>query len=90
MIDLNIELFVNEPKVMSPVEMVFDENSRIYVAEILDYPTDPPRGKPARSRIRLLKIPPPMAKSTTLRFLPITSSDVSGLMPRQGGLVVTS
>ena len=53
--DLNIELFVSEPGVMSPVEMVFDENGRIYVAEMLDYPTDPPAGKPARSRIRLLQ-----------------------------------
>src|SRR6266567_3249855 len=50
-----IELFASEPEVMSPVEMVFDENGRIYVAEMLDYPADPPPGKPARSRIRLLE-----------------------------------
>jgi hypothetical protein len=52
--DFNVELFAAEPDVASPVEMVFDENGRIYVAEMLDYPADPPPGKPARSRIRLL------------------------------------
>ena len=53
--DFRIELFVSEPQVLSPVEMVFDENGKIYVAEMLDYPEDPPSGKPARSRIRLLE-----------------------------------
>ena len=50
--DFHVELFASEPKVMSPVEMVFDESGNIYVAEMMDYPDDPPPGKPARSRIR--------------------------------------
>src|ERR1700731_2156123 len=53
--DFHVELFGPKPDVMSPVEMVFDENGKIYVAEMLDYPDDPPAGKPARSRIRLLQ-----------------------------------
>src|SRR6266571_8096322 len=53
--DFHIELFAAEPQVVDPVEMAFDENGRIYVAEMLDYPDDPPPGKPARSRIRLLE-----------------------------------
>jgi len=31
---------------MSPVEMAFDESGKVYVAEMFDYPTDPPEGKP--------------------------------------------
>src|SRR5436305_757351 len=53
--DFHVELFAAEPDVMSPVEMAFDENGKVYVAEMLDYPEDPPEGKPARSRIRLLQ-----------------------------------
>src|SRR5947208_13475817 len=53
--DFHVELFAAEPEVMSPVEMAFDENGKVYVAEMLDYPADPPPGKPARSRIRLLE-----------------------------------
>ena len=47
--DFKSQIFLTEPQVISPVEMAFDENGRIYVAEMLDYPDDPPPGKPARS-----------------------------------------
>src|SRR5690349_7808303 len=53
--DFHVELFASEPQVMSPVEMVFDENGKIYVAEMMDYPDDPKPGKPILSRIRLLE-----------------------------------
>src|SRR6185369_11374811 len=53
--DFHVELFAEEPDVMSPVDMAFDENGKVYVAEMLDYPEDPPPGKAARSRIRLLE-----------------------------------
>jgi putative membrane-bound dehydrogenase-like protein len=88
--DLNIELFVSEPQVMSPVEMVFDENARIYIAEMLDYPTDPPPGKPARSRIRLLEDTDGDGKIDRVTIFADNVLDVSGLMAWKGGLIVTS
>ncbi len=88
--DLNIELFVNEPRVTSPVEMVFDENGHIYVAEMLDYPTDPPDGKPPRSRIRLLEDTDGDGKIDRATVFAENVLDVSGLMPWKGGLIVTS
>src|SRR5437879_11463665 len=88
--DFNIELFVSEPGVMSPVEMVFDENGRIYVAEMLDYPTDPPAGKPARSRIRLLQDTDGDGKVDRATIFADNVLEVSGLMPWKGGLIVTS
>ncbi len=88
--DLNIELFVNEPEVVSPVEMVFDENGRIYVAEMLDYPTDPPPEKLARSRIRLLEDTDGDGKVDRNTIFADNVLDVSGLMAWKGGLIVTS
>src|SRR5437867_11106217 len=88
--DLNIELFLHEPQVMSPVEMIFDENGRIYVAEMLDYPTDPPPGKPARSRIRLLEDTDGDGKIDRATIFADNLLEVSGLMPRRGGVIVTS
>ena len=87
--DFNIEVFVSEPNVMSPVEMVFDENGRIYVAEMLDYPADPPPGKPARSRIRLLDTDD-QGKIVRATVFAENVLEVSGIMPWKGGLVVTS
>jgi putative membrane-bound dehydrogenase-like protein len=87
--DFNVELFASEPDVMSPVEMVFDENGRIYVAEMLDYPADPPPGKPARSRIRLLDTDGDGKIVRTTIFADHVL-EVSGILPWKGGLVVTS
>ncbi len=53
--DVRIELFAAEPYVRDPVDLVFDEEGRAFVAEMLDYPYDPPPGQPPRSRIRVLE-----------------------------------
>src|SRR5437016_14531585 len=44
-----IDLVAAEPDVMDPVAMAFDEDGRLYVAEMADYPLGPPSG-----RIKLL------------------------------------
>jgi putative membrane-bound dehydrogenase-like protein len=88
--DFRIELFVSEPRVLSPVEMVFDENGRIYVAEMLDYPEDPPPGKPARSRIRLLEDRDGDGRIDQAVIFADHVLEVSGMQPWKGGLIVTS
>jgi len=88
--DFHIELLAAEPQVVDPVEMAFDENGRIYVAEMLDYPDDPPEGKPARSRIRLLEDTNGDGKIDRSVIFADQVLEVSGLMPWKGGLIVTS
>src|SRR6266481_3258000 len=88
--DFHVELFAAEPEVMSPVEMAFDENGRVYVAEMFDYPDDPPAGKPARSRIRLLEDTNGDGKIEKSTVFAENVLAVSGLMPWKGGLIVTS
>src|SRR5688572_13774742 len=88
--DFQVELFAAEPEVMSPVEMVFDEDGRIYVAEMLDYPEDPPAGKPARSRIRLIEDSNGDGKIDRSAVFADQVLAVSGIMPWKGGLIVTS
>src|SRR5215813_8162774 len=88
--DFHVELVASEPDVMSPVEMAFDENGRIYVAEMLDYPTDPPPGKPARSRIKLLEDTDGDGKIDRVTIFADQVLQVSGILPWKGGLLVTS
>src|SRR5215831_18526445 len=88
--DFHVELFASEPQVMSPVEMVFDDDGRIYVAEMMDYPEDPPAGKPARSRIRLLEDTDGDGKIDRNTIFADHVLAVSGFMPWKGGLIVTS
>jgi putative membrane-bound dehydrogenase-like protein len=88
--DFRVELFAAEPDVMSPVEMAFDENGRVFVAEMLDYPSDPPPGKPARSRIRLLENSNGDGKTWRAAVFADNVLAVSGFMPWKGGLIVTA
>jgi putative membrane-bound dehydrogenase-like protein len=88
--DFKIELFASEPQVIDPVELVFDENGRAYVAEMRDYPEDPPPGKPARSRIRILEDHDGDGIIDRSTVFADEVLEVSGLLPWKGGLIVTS
>jgi putative membrane-bound dehydrogenase-like protein len=88
--DFHVELFASEPLVFDPVEMVFDENGKVYVCEMLDYPDDPPQGEPARSRIVLLEDTDGDGKPDKRTVFADHILEVSGIMPWKGGLIVTS
>lgn len=88
--DFHTELFLAEPDVVDPVEVAFDEDGRVYVAEMIDYPDDPPAGKPARSRIRMLEDRNGDGKYETSIVYAEHVLQVSSLMPWKGGLLVTS
>lgn len=51
---LQIELVACEPQIESPVAMAFDENGRLWVVEMLDYPNGPAPGKEPEGRIKIL------------------------------------
>jgi len=53
--DLRVDLIAAEPDVQSPVAMAFDAQGRLFVVEMLDYPTGPPAGNPPQGRIRILE-----------------------------------
>jgi putative membrane-bound dehydrogenase-like protein len=46
--DLTIELVASEPEVISPVAIAWDEEGRLYAAEMTDYPTGGPTGRVRR------------------------------------------
>ncbi len=88
--DFRVDLFASEPNVVDPVDMAFDENGKIYVAEMIDYPDDPPPGKPPRSRIVLLEDRDGDGRIDHSTIFADNLLEVSGLMPWKGGLVVTT
>jgi putative membrane-bound dehydrogenase-like protein len=52
---LRIELVASEPQIESPVAMAFDENGRLWVVEMRDYPNGPAPGQPPEGRIKVLE-----------------------------------
>jgi putative membrane-bound dehydrogenase-like protein len=86
--DFTVDLFATEPHVVDPVDMAWDENGRLFVAEMLDYPDDPPEGKPVRSRIRVLEDKNNDGIIDSSYIYADKLLQVSGLMPWKGGLIV--
>ncbi|MFN7926264.1 MAG: PVC-type heme-binding CxxCH protein [Bryobacteraceae bacterium] len=86
--DFHAELFASEPEVVDPVDMVFDERGRAYVAEMLDLPDDPPPGKPARGRIRLIEDTDGDGKADKATIFAENTMHASGMIPWNGGLIV--
>jgi putative membrane-bound dehydrogenase-like protein len=50
-----VELVASEPHVCSPVDMAFDEDGRLWVVEMIDYPYDERDGVPPEGRIKVLE-----------------------------------
>src|SRR5436305_14758962 len=52
---LRVELVAAEPQIESPVAISFDEEGRLWVVEMRDYPNGPGRGKKPQGRIKILE-----------------------------------
>jgi putative membrane-bound dehydrogenase-like protein len=87
--NLRLELAAAEPEVIDPVAIRFDEDGRMWVCEMRDYPLGPPPGSGKTSRIRVLEDTDGdgrFEKSTTFAD---GLSFVTGLQPWKGGVFVT-
>ncbi|HZE98768.1 MAG TPA: PVC-type heme-binding CxxCH protein [Planctomycetota bacterium] len=80
-----IDLVAAEPDVRDPVAMAFDEDGRIYVAEMADYPLGPPSG-----RINLLEDTDGDGRVDKVSLFVDKVPYPTGVMPWRGGVLVTS
>jgi putative membrane-bound dehydrogenase-like protein len=87
--DYEIQLVAAEPLVCDPVDVVWDENGRMFVAEMRDYPIPSERGD-WLSRIRLLKDENGDGKMDSAVTWADNLDHVQGLLPMNGGLLATT
>jgi putative membrane-bound dehydrogenase-like protein len=85
---LKVELVAHEPNVIDPVEIRFDEDGRIWVVEMRDYPTGSPDGK-TRSRISVLTDNDGDGFFETATVFADNLKFATGLQPWKGGVFVT-
>jgi putative membrane-bound dehydrogenase-like protein len=83
--DLTIELVASEPDVTSPVAIAWDEDGRLYVAEMNDYPV-----APASGRIRQLEDRDCDGRYERATIFADGLPFPSGVMPCFGGVLVTA
>lgn len=87
--DLKIELVAAEPTVIDPVAIRFDEQGRMWVAEMRDYPLGPAAGEPPLSRIKILEDVDRDGYFEKGTVFADKLSFVTGLQPWKGGIIVT-
>jgi putative membrane-bound dehydrogenase-like protein len=86
---LRIELVASEPQIESPVAMAFDEDSRLWVVEMRDYPNGPKPGEKPQGRIKVLEDKDGDGFYETATVFADNLPFANGLMPWKGGVVVT-
>ncbi len=86
---LRIELAAADPEVSSPVSIAFDEDGRLWVAEMLDYPNPIP-GKAPQGRIRRLEDRDGDGRYEHSVVFADGILMVNGVMPWKGGVIVTA
>src|SRR5205809_3173133 len=87
---LRIELAAAEPEVVDPVAIRFDEDGRMWVVEMRDYPLgNPERGGEPLSRIRVLEDKDNDGRFETSTTFAEKLLFVTGLQPWKGGVFVT-
>ena len=87
---LRIELVAAEPEIESPVAMAFDEDGKLWVVEMRDYPNGPAPGQPPQGRIRVLEDRDGDGLYEHSRVFADNLLFANGLMPWKGGVVVTA
>ncbi|MCB1230822.1 MAG: DUF1080 domain-containing protein [Verrucomicrobiae bacterium] len=87
--DYEMQLVACEPLTCDPVDVVWDEQGRMFVAEMRDYPL-PPEDGPLLSRIRLLKDTDGDGRMDEAVTWADELDHVQGLLPMQGGLLATT
>jgi putative membrane-bound dehydrogenase-like protein len=87
--DYDIELVAAEPVVRDPVDVVWDEHGRMFVAEMGDYPL-PTEPGPLLSRIRLLSDQDGDGRMDLATTWADNLDHVQGMLPMNGGLLITT
>lgn len=89
-----IELVASEPLINDPVEVAFDEDGKMYVAQMDDYPSEDMKDYPAdadpKSKIMLLEDKDGDGFYETGTVFASGLKYANGVMPWKGGILVTS
>ena len=84
-----IEVAAAEPQVIDPVAVRFDENGRMWVVEMGDYPNGPAKGGRPQSRVRWLEDTDGDGRYETSRVFADGLLFATGIQPWDKGVLVT-
>ncbi len=85
-----VEIVASEPDIADPVAARFDEDGRLWVAEMRDYPDGWPDGPPPKSRIIMLEDRDDDGRYETSHVFADKLPFATGVQPWKGGVIVTA
>jgi putative membrane-bound dehydrogenase-like protein len=86
----HIEVAAREPLVVDPVAAAIDEDGRLYVAELRDYPYRPKEGSPPLGRVRLLEDTDGDGRYDVSHIFAADLLWAAGIAPWKGGVYVSA
>jgi len=86
---LRIELAAAEPEVIDPIAIAFDEDGRMWVVEMTDYPNGPAENEPPKSRLRVLEDRDGDGRFEHSHVFAERLLFATGVQPWRGGAIVT-
>ncbi|WP_169979963.1 PVC-type heme-binding CxxCH protein [Tautonia rosea] len=87
---LRVELVAAEPQITSPVAMAFDEQGRLWVVEMRDYPNGPAPGNPPEGRLKILEDGDGDGFFEQSRVFADELLFANGVLPWKDGAIVTA
>lgn len=87
--NLRIELVASEPQIIDPVAIAFDEDGKLWVVEMRDYPNGPAKGEPPKSRISVLEDRDGDGHYESSRVFADNLLFATGIQPWRGGVIAT-
>ncbi|MCA9416734.1 MAG: dehydrogenase, partial [Candidatus Omnitrophica bacterium] len=87
--EVEASLVSNEPTIMDPVALAFDEWGRLYVVENIGYPSGPPEGDPPAGRIARLEDKDGDGYYESRVTFADGFTFPNGILPWGGGVIVT-
>jgi putative membrane-bound dehydrogenase-like protein len=86
---LRIELVASEPQIESPVAMAFDEDGKLWVVEMRDYPYPPKPGEKPQGSIKVLEDVDGDGFYEKATVVADHLLFANGILPWKGGVIVT-
>lgn len=87
--EFEIVLFASEPDIVNPIDMAWDEQGRLWIAETVDYPNSFADDREGNDRIKILEDTNGDGKADTFTIFAEGLNIPTGLVPYKGGVVIS-
>lgn len=87
--EFEVTLFASEPDIVNPIDMAWDEQGRLWIAETVDYPNNMTDNREGNDRIKILEDTNGDGKADTFTIFAEGLNIPTGLVPYKDGVIIS-